>query len=61
MLKPEWDKKFSNITNKLFEFNSLVWNTKKSQGNSLKASIQIDIPQELEGLSKDLKKMHNIC
>lgn len=59
--KPEWDKKFSNITNKLFEFNSLVWNTKKSQGNSLKASIQIDIPQELEGLSKDLKKMHNIC
>ena len=42
------------------EFNSKVWNEKKSQNLSLKDSIKIEIPKILEPFKKDLKSMHNL-
>ena len=42
------------------EFNSKVWNTKKEKGLSLKDSIKIEIPKELDIFKKDLAAMHNL-
>ena len=42
------------------EFNSKVWNEKKSQSLSLKDSIKIEIPENLKPFAKDLKSMHNL-
>ncbi len=49
-----------NITKEITEFNSKVWNEKKSQNLSLKDSIKIKIPEMLEPFKKDLKSMHNL-
>ncbi len=53
-------KEYAKYTDKIMNFNSHVWNTKKSQGLSLKDSIHIDIPEELEEFAEDLKAMHRI-
>ncbi|TAL48601.1 valine--tRNA ligase [archaeon] len=58
--KAEWETELSKITPKLIEFNSQVWGDKKSQGISLKDSIKVKIPKELEPFEKDLKAMHHI-
>ena len=50
------DKTTASIT----EFNSKVWNEKKSQNLSLKDSIRIPIPGNLEPFKKDLISMHNL-
>ena len=50
----------SNITKEITEFNSKVWNDKKTQNLSLKDSIKIEIPSSLEPFKKDLKSMHNL-
>ncbi|MBA4719044.1 MAG: valine--tRNA ligase [Nitrosopumilus sp.] len=50
----------SNITKEITEFNSKVWNDKKAQNLSLKDSIKIEIPANLEQFKKDLKSMHNL-
>ena len=50
----------SNITKEISEFNSKVWNEKKSQNLSLKDSIKIEIPESLVPFKKDLKSMHNL-
>jgi valyl-tRNA synthetase len=50
----------SNITKEITEFNSKVWNDKKTQNLSLKDSIKIEIPVNLEQFKKDLKSMHNL-
>jgi len=50
----------SNITKEITEFNSKVWNEKKAQNLSLKDSIKIEIPANLEQFKKDLKSMHNL-
>jgi valyl-tRNA synthetase len=50
----------SNITKEITEFNSKVWNEKKAQNLSLKDSIKIEIPANLEPFKKDLKSMHNL-
>ena len=50
----------SNITKEITEFNSKVWNNKKTQNLSLKDSIKIKIPSSLEPFKKDLKSMHNL-
>ncbi len=55
-----WDKGMSRYTDAIVEFNSKVWNTKKSSNRSLKDPISIHIPDELKDFSKDLKAMHNI-
>ena len=48
------------ITKAITEFNSTVWNEKKSQGLSLKDSIKVEIPDMLEPFKKDLASMHNL-
>lgn len=50
----------SNITKEITDFNSKVWNEKKSQSLSLKDSIRVEIPEILEPFKKDLKSMHNL-
>ncbi len=52
--------KQTEITKAILEFNSKVWNEKKSQNLSLKDSIKIKIPEILEPFQKDLKSMHNL-
>ena len=49
-----------NYTTEIIEFNSKVWNEKKSGGLSLKDAISIDIPTNLEIFKKDLKAMHTL-
>ena len=49
-----------NFTNEIIEFNSKVWNEKKDKGLSLKDSITISIPTNLEIFKKDLIAMHNL-
>jgi valyl-tRNA synthetase len=50
----------SKITKEITEFNSKVWNEKKTKNLSLKDSIIITIPDSLESFKKDLKSMHNL-
>ncbi|NWK08744.1 valine--tRNA ligase [Marine Group I thaumarchaeote] len=59
-VEPENIEIQSNITKEITEFNSKVWNEKKSQSLSLKDSIKIEIPTILEPFKKDLKSMHNL-
>ncbi len=48
-------------TEKLIEFNSMIWKKKKQEGVSLKAEAKgITLPAELEKYKPDLVKMHNI-
>jgi valyl-tRNA synthetase len=56
----EWKTGMEKFTEKLTEFNSKVWKMKKDQGMSMKAEIEIDIPDELKIFEKDLVRMHNI-
>lgn len=56
-----WSTELTNYTKQISDFNSLVWNTKKEKGMSLKDSVSINIPQELELFRKDLVSMHNIA
>ncbi|MFX1455525.1 MAG: valine--tRNA ligase [Promethearchaeota archaeon] len=44
----------------LIEFNSLVWKQKNEQKISLRSTIKLEIPPELELFSEELTKMHNI-
>ena len=50
----------TEVTKEISEFNSKVWNEKKSQNLSLKDSIKIEIPEILKPFEKDLKSMHNL-
>ena len=50
----------SNITKKIAEFNSKVWNEKKAQNLSLKDPIKMNIPESLNIFEEDLKSMHNL-
>ena len=50
-----------NLTISIKEFNSLVWNSKKENGISLKDPIEgIEIPQNLMEFSATLTRMHSI-
>ena len=59
-VKRESPKDIRRITKEIVEFNSKVWNEKKSKDLSLKDSIAISIPDSLETFKKDLKAMHNL-
>ena len=54
------DSQTSDMTKTISEFNSMVWNEKKSRGLSLKDGISIGIPDVLEQFGADLRAMHNI-
>ena len=50
----------SDATREISEFNSRVWNLKRSKNLSLRDSISIEIPSSLAAYGADLAKMHNI-
>ena len=50
----------TNMTQTIVEFNSNVWNEKKQNNLSLKDSIKIEIPENLNQFKKDLIAMHNL-
>jgi valyl-tRNA synthetase len=58
--KARWRVNLTKLTPELIEFNSMVWNTKRKKGLSLKDSIKIKIPKKLRIFEKDLIAMHNI-
>jgi valyl-tRNA synthetase len=58
--KEEWEMELAKFTEKIKEFNSDTWDTKKKRGLSLKDQIKINIPLELKEFEKDLIAMHNI-
>jgi valyl-tRNA synthetase len=58
--KPSGRTKYSKITKQLLEFNSKIWNEKKRRGLSLRETIKIKIPKELQPFADDLRAMHNI-
>ena len=51
---------FSQFTQNIIEFNSKVWNDKKDKNLSLKDSIEIGVPENLQQFKKDLVTMHNL-
>jgi valyl-tRNA synthetase len=59
-VKKEKHKSMRDYSTEIIEFNSKVWNEKKQKGLSLKDSISIGIPKNLEIFKKDLKAMHTI-
>ena len=50
----------TSMTQPIIEFNSRVWNEKKQNNLSLKDSIKIEIPENLNQFKKDLVAMHNL-
>jgi len=50
----------SDTTKEITEFNSRIWNLKRSKNLSLRDSISIEIPSSLAAYGADLAKMHNI-
>jgi len=50
----------TQFTKEITEFNSKVWNEKKTQNLSLKDSISIVVPSTLDQFKKDLQSMHNL-
>jgi len=50
----------TEYTQKIIEFNSKVWNEKKTKSLSLKDSMEMKVPQELEFFENDLIAMHNL-
>ena len=57
---PENLEEQEDITKEISEFNSKVWNAKKSQGLSLKDPIKMEIPKSLESFSDDFRSMHSL-
>lgn len=59
--KAEKGKSDLELIEKIMDFNSLVWKTKKDKGISLRESIEgIKIPSELKAFEKDLMASHKI-
>lgn len=58
--KSEGMDDMTKFTAELSDFNSRVWNEKKSKGLSLKDTISIEIPESLEIFARDLVPMHKI-
>ena len=58
--KNEFKYEFKESTEKIIEFNSLIWNKKKQMGISLKNEISENVPKELEVFKKDLEAMHKL-
>lgn len=49
------------LTEKLIEFNSNVWKTKKEKGLSMKDKINFKVPKDLKCFEADLVRMHNLA
>jgi len=58
--REDWNTPYLSLGEKLMEFNSFVWKTKKERGLKMKDPISIDIPSELKPFEGDLRRLHNI-
>lgn len=58
-LNESWGMK-ERPTEKIVEFNSLIWKQKKEKSLSLNAEFKAEIPKELEPFKEDLKAMHHL-
>ena len=58
--EPKSCEDLTHFTKEITDFNSKVWNEKKSKGLSLKDPIQIPIPDNLSVFAKDFASMHNL-
>jgi len=51
---------YVSLTQQLLDFDSMVWNAKKSQGLSLKDPSTTPVPAQLKPFEPDLRRMHHI-
>ena len=58
--QPENHEDYTEYTKEITEFNSKVWNEKKSKGLSLKDTIEIKVPEKISAFSNDFVSMHNL-
>ncbi|MDG6996901.1 MAG: valine--tRNA ligase [Nitrososphaerota archaeon] len=58
--RDSWNKEYLKFEKPLFDFNSAVWNEKKSKGLSLKEPITFAVPDDLKLFAADLRAMHNL-
>jgi valyl-tRNA synthetase len=58
--EPQGMENMSKFTKEIADFNSRVWNEKKSKGLSLKDQITLEIPESLKPFVGDLIPMHRI-
>ncbi|WXG45553.1 MAG: valine--tRNA ligase [Candidatus Atabeyarchaeum deiterrae] len=59
--KKEWETPLRTLTPLIMEANSAIWKTKKDNKLPLNAPVKtLYLPQELEQLGEDLKRMHNV-
>ncbi|GBC69242.1 Valine--tRNA ligase [archaeon HR01] len=58
--KPVWSRRYARYTKDITDFNSKIWNMKKSSGLSLRDEISAAIPPSLKPFEKDLKAMHRL-
>ncbi len=56
----KWNQEYLRHSKELLDFNSRVWNEKKSKGLSLKEQIPYQVPFALKEFESDLKVMHNL-
>ena len=56
----KYTSELAKSTQDLVNFNSLVWNSKKELGLSLKDPVAVTIPKNLTTFEKDLTSMHHI-
>ena len=59
-IEVESQEDWTKFTKEITTFNSDIWNKKKDMSLSLKDSIEIAVPSNLEPFVKDLKAMHNL-
>ncbi|MCH7941363.1 MAG: valine--tRNA ligase [Thaumarchaeota archaeon] len=59
-VEKESHEDMTKFTKEITEFNSKIWNEKKTKGLSLKDSIASTVPEGLSQFEKDLKSMHNL-
>jgi len=56
----EWKSQLVELTAKLLEFNSMVWNGKKQLSLTLRDTVKVTIPKNLKQFENDLVAMHSI-
>jgi valyl-tRNA synthetase len=59
-VEQESPEDYTQLTKEITEFNSSIWNGKKSKDLSLKDSIAMSVPESLSEFAKDFVAMHNL-
>ncbi len=55
-----WDTEYAKFTDRIMEFNSMVWKIKKERGIPFSQGIEVEIPKELRPFERDLRALHKI-